>query len=713
MAETIKFLCPKCKKKIRVPGQYGGKRGGCPACKEFIDIPTASTLPDGDLPALEAKEPGAAATASSSKRAAVQAPQEIVAPAPELIPADEPEPATVVSDVQEQESFIKKDAPAEAPKSAFIKFACPGCGKMTGFPSNMAGTPASCPTCKVKLMVPEKNGEESFILGGTAAPAKPAAPKAAAPKPRPRFDPAAMPAPAVEAPAPGGFPVKIVAVAAVVLVAVLVGVLIGMKGKGGDEKQTAQNTAQNTTPAQPSTPSQNTQTAKTESHAQEPAQTKTSAPEPVEAKTILPQPEPAKTEAHAKTEESSGPFANPGKTLEETKTQAAPAVVEAKTTEPAKTVTGNNEEEDIDVNKKPKTDVAMPAQGEKTTAPENVPPKVEPPKPAQPTVVCTDCLGTGFMPVLPPRPYVRLGTDPMPNPAVSAPWTWCAKCQKAHKNDELLKAETDRLSASLNRNKMWNQKTGLQLLYVETKNVSLHANLPPAMAKKTGDALDKLVAHLQTVTRSTLLTQSRPEDHEILIAFDTPSYNKIIDMFEKDSGEDWTLARQSSGSFGRHRGFFNAKTGNPTPPDHMALYQFANMMMQEATGGKAPPWLTAGFSAYCEKTITNLNLCYSFSYEKNEVQFGQDWDVELKKYATQGKLKTWEYIFPLSGIGMSSLDYLTCYSMVSYFMKSDPRLFQQVLLNIKDGMESGKAIEKVYKRPVRDLQMMWAQWAMR
>lgn len=709
-ADTIKFLCPKCKKKIRVPGQYGGKRGGCPACKEFIDIPASSTLPDGDLPVLEGKE--AAATGSSSKRAAVPVPTEIPTAVP--VPADEPEPVTVVSDVQEQESFIKKDAPAEAPKSAFIKFACPGCGKMTGFPANMAGTPASCPTCKVKLMVPEKNGEDSFILGGVPTGPKAAQPKPAAPKPRPRFDPDAAPAPMpAEAPAPGGFPVKIVAIAAVVLVAVLVGVLIGMRGKGGDEKQAAQNTTPNPAPAQSPSVAPATQPAKTEAHApaQEPAQPKQPAPEINPSPVVAP--EPAKTEAHAKTEEATGPFANTGKTLDEPKTQAAPETVETKTTAPAKTGTGSSEEEDIDVNKKPKTDVAMPAQGEKTGAPAD-PAKIEPPKPAPPAVVCSDCLGTGFTPILPPRPYVRLGSDPIPNPAVPAPWTWCPKCQKAHKNDELLKAETDRLAASLNRNKDWCQKTGLQLLYVETKNISLHANLPPAMAKKTGDALDRLVAHLQSVTHSTLFTQARPEDHQILIAFDNLAYNKIIDMFEKDNpGDDWKLARQSSGSFGRHLGFFNARTGNPTPPDHMAIYQFANMLMQEATDGKAPAWLTAGFSAYCEKTITNLNLCYSFSYEKNDVQFGQDWDVDLKKFATQGKLKTWEYIFPLSGVGMSSLDYLTCYSMVSYFMKSDPRLFQQVILNIKDGMESGKAVEKVYKRPVRDLQMMWAQWAMR
>lgn len=677
---TIKFQCPKCKKKIRVPGLYGGKRGGCPACKEFVDIPPESTLPDND-PATSKDQATAVATVSSAKRAAVPA-QEIPTAEAEL----ELQP-------------VAQEAPAaDAPKAGFVKFTCPSCAKPTGFPASQAGTPAICPSCRTKVMVPEASGGESFIVGGNVP----------APKPRPR--PEAEPAPATDTAPAGGPPWKLIAVAAVVLVAVLLGMLIGMKGSN-DQKQTAQQAPPSNTPSPapsaapvpPHAAMQPTPTAQPAAKSEAPAQ-------PDTVKTVAPEPAPT-----AKTEEP-GPFSNPNKEpTPEVKTATPPA--EAKTTTPAteaKTTAGNTNPDEEDL--KPVAEKPKPQADPATTAnpagpaPEN-PPKAEPPKPAP---VCLDCMGTGHLPVLPPRPYVRMGSDPLPNPVVSAPWIFCAKCQKTRKNDEILKAEGERLAGSLARNKNWNTASGLPLLYVETRYLSLHAQLPPAMAKKTGDALDKLTAHLQSATRSTLLTQTRPATHEILITFDLPSYYKLIDMFEaQDPGEHWKLTRQSTGSFGRKLGFFNAKSGNPTPPDHMALYQFANMLMVEATDGKAPPWLTAGFSAYCEKTITNLNLCYSFSYEKNEVQFGQDWDVELKKYAQQGKLKTWEFVFPLSGIGMSALDYLTCYSMVSYFMKSDPRLFQQVLLNIKDGMESGKAVEKVYKRPVKDLQMMWAQWAMR
>jgi hypothetical protein len=97
----------------------------------------------------------------------------------------------------------------------------------------------------------------------------------------------------------------------------------------------------------------------------------------------------------------------------------------------------------------------------------------------------------------------------------------------------------------------------------------------------------------------------------------------------------------------------------------------------------------------------------------NQVKFGQNWNNDIKKYARRGKLKQWEYIFPLDLIGMSALDYLTCYSMVSFLIKNDPQRFVKFLLEIRDGAASDKALEKVFGRRVKDLQMMWAQWALR
>jgi len=75
------------------------------------------------------------------------------------------------------------------------------------------------------------------------------------------------------------------------------------------------------------------------------------------------------------------------------------------------------------------------------------------------------------------------------------------------------------------------------------------------------------------------------------------------------------------------------------------------------------------------------------------------------------KLKTWDQAFLIQPIGMSASDYLTCYSMVSFMMNSDAKLFPKYCLAIKDGMDSEKAFEKVYNMDVKRLQQMWGNWA--
>ena len=142
----------------------------------------------------------------------------------------------------------------------------------------------------------------------------------------------------------------------------------------------------------------------------------------------------------------------------------------------------------------------------------------------------------------------------------------------------------------------------------------------------------------------------------------------------------------------------------------MAIHQFSQMLISKACGDQMPQWLCEGFSAYCENAMTKRNLCYSFTYEKNEVKFGDNWNQEIRKYATQGQLKKWEYILPMDLIGNKALDYLTVYSMVSFFM-SDPLRFIKLCAEIRDGAQSVPALEKAYGQPLKNLQAMWVNWA--
>src|SRR6185369_11230315 len=115
---AIEFNCPECKAAMRVPDMHGGKKGHCPACRKAIQIPTASNAAPGSFPTESGSEPVAVELAVAAPAAEAHKPAEVT--------------------------------PGEAAgNSPYIKFNCPGCGKMTGFPTKFAGTPMTCPACKV------------------------------------------------------------------------------------------------------------------------------------------------------------------------------------------------------------------------------------------------------------------------------------------------------------------------------------------------------------------------------------------------------------------------------------------------------------------------------------------------------------------------------------------------------------------------------------
>ena len=59
-AGSIKFACPHCHRRCKVPLDLGGKRGRCPGCKRALEVP----LPGGD----EAEDPAAGTGEPSAPR---------------------------------------------------------------------------------------------------------------------------------------------------------------------------------------------------------------------------------------------------------------------------------------------------------------------------------------------------------------------------------------------------------------------------------------------------------------------------------------------------------------------------------------------------------------------------------------------------------------------------------------------------------------------
>lgn len=705
---AILFQCSACNSKMRVPDAHAGKKAKCPSCKQVVSIPMQSTMKEATKSTLDLK-----------------------ATEDDLTLQDPNAPAAAL----------------ESAKPKFITFDCPSCGKKTGYPSEKAGQPATCPSCKATLMVPEESGGEAFIIGelpaGAAAPAKQSSARSGmAPKVQVRRD---LLAKKSNAAAPAVKKTQALVVLGGVLAAGLVTGLVLMWAVGGNRTE---NTAANTSapnsnaPAAPSaTPAALGQSENTADHGDKTSTVATPRPDEIggtpvaatETKTDLSD----KPLLISRRPATDTPETSPTQPPADTPAQAGRQEEEAASKTHASTPA---DEDDLDLDKLQKDNAAKeqpkelaqenPAEGKNSlgflkkddpaNAEEPVAQPAQPPPPAnpeqeKPKEPDPELYANKFAPLPTLRPLVHIGEAPPAQDWVLVPWQYSPNYKGEKDNEKLINDARLRFMEARKRYLSWVELTKIKLMMVNTHHLTLYCELPETLARNVGDACEKLTAHLQKVTKSVALTPALPAQQEIMIFWEDFSYQNFINVLaQKNPGVDYTLARAASGSSDSRRfGFFNSKKAAGAPPEHMTLFQFGKFMIMEATDGKAPPWLAEGFASYSENAVLNKNLVYSFRYEMNDVKFSPNWNEDLRKLAEQRKLKEWKFIFQLDLIGMGSLDYFTCYSMVSFFMKSDPQRFVTFVQYLRDGMEQQAALTKAFGRSVEDLQKMWGQWTLR
>jgi hypothetical protein len=326
---------------------------------------------------------------------------------------------------------------------------------------------------------------------------------------------------------------------------------------------------------------------------------------------------------------------------------------------------------------------------------------------------CPECLGQGVVPLLPYKARICTAGEDAPKLERPAAWKFCPQCLPDRDASEAAQLEARWRDGARARKQEWEQLTGAKLLLVTTPCVSLHSTLPAKETQRLAAILEQLAAHLQEATRSTLLTPTRPDRDELVLVGDDKVYNQIIDALAKKApSENWELTRKASGGADWHLGFSHTGRIGQTTGNHV-LFMLGQMIMYEATQKKAKPWLVEGFAAYCENAVTHRNYYYSFAYEPNQTRLGDNWDQEMRRCVQKGQLKNWEFIFPISVVGLKAVDYLECYSIVSYLLKTDPVRFAKVVQLVRDGQESAPAIEAAYGKRISELQADWKAWVMR
>ncbi|MBI1900343.1 MAG: hypothetical protein HYS13_04405 [Planctomycetia bacterium] len=329
---------------------------------------------------------------------------------------------------------------------------------------------------------------------------------------------------------------------------------------------------------------------------------------------------------------------------------------------------------------------------------------------------CLYCLGLQFVPLTNPKAYVHFEGEKAPKPETCVPWRPCPHCQNDRDPQELVDAEAARLVTWLDSHKSWEQRTTMQYSRVETKHAAIHAQLPADAARRQGMVVEALANHLQTLTRSILLTQSRPDSFDMLINADSAAHAKFLalapNLPEFAGTTDWLFVSTLGGFTGDKTSVFSATKVKDLPPEHVTLFYFSGHNMLLASRYKSKDWLQAGFQYYGEHAITKKNRVYSISYKANEPPLNQDWNAEVRKALAAKRMRGFELMFRVELRDYTVPDHLQAYSMVGFLLTTEPRTFLKLVQNVAAGQGDQEAVEGSYGKTLKELEAAWVKWAM-
>jgi len=231
--------------------------------------------------------------------------------------------------------------------------------------------------------------------------------------------------------------------------------------------------------------------------------------------------------------------------------------------------------------------------------------------------------------------------------------------------------------------------------------------------------LEKLTAHLQTQTGSTALTSVPREFMHHLIVRTKPAYLRMIQVcrtrkeFAGSAGEYWRISAMMAGFTGMGVSVSHSDVSAPGELIvHFALQDYALRQVGGASLYGAPDWLVTGFAYYGAYAATGKNLVHRIAYRPNELQLGENWNLELKRIAAAGHLKPWDNLFLLSLADWTSREHVAAYSIVSFLFQKDPKKFLQLVIEFRQkGRRSTEAVEAAYGEKIADLQQQWLRWA--
>jgi hypothetical protein len=334
----------------------------------------------------------------------------------------------------------------------------------------------------------------------------------------------------------------------------------------------------------------------------------------------------------------------------------------------------------------------------------------------QPTAACARCGGLKFVPLADADPFVwTLGTpQPQGNAAVGE--QPCPVCQPQGETTNLAAEAQERITATIENHRQWEEKTGWKLVLAVTRHAAVSTQLTPVQAKSVGTALETFTLHLKRLTGSLALTPTRPNSYEILMLWEKESWDHFREVMEglytRDQlGEFWGSARgfNSYDHLVTPHLYDTPQSIRTRPPSCGAVFLLARRQINIATNWHAPLWLAEGFSAYGDYIVHKVNRWYSV-YDKSRVPTVGDWMVTAKRLVSDKKLRPWPKMLKRELRDWEPADYAQSMGMVAFLLESEPQKFLDFTSRLRAGESDESALETVCEAQLDEIESRCSRW---
>lgn len=329
---------------------------------------------------------------------------------------------------------------------------------------------------------------------------------------------------------------------------------------------------------------------------------------------------------------------------------------------------------------------------------------------------CEDCAGLGFLPLKNRKPYYHIEGQVAPKAADAAPHRFCPKCQPDKKDQELVDQQTERLKTALDGNKQWEKETGSPLVRIETRHVTIHAQMPMPECIQMGQGFENYAAHVQNLTGTMELTRTGPENYEIVCLLGQENYERFRTVLEKlwtveERGPAWSQSRGIAAFDHQKLPFFyeSIQTMKQRPPAHGICFMGGRRQLYVATNYRASRWLAEGYAEYSEFVGMKKNLWRTI-YNLNPGPEPGDWVSQVRQLAATKQLRPWEEQMKRDLADWDARDYLQTFGMVTFLIQSEPKKFLSLTRKLRAGAEEVAAIEEAYGKPIAKLEPDCTKW---